>query len=274
MGERRGETRESSRRRPTPVGATPMRARVWLPEVGVFSAIDELAYHDARSTLWGWPGQSPVRWRDPYGRGVVPRGPDFLRLLGDAAFDNAADLRDFAVADYQAGNYTSAYFHGGLAFDMALIGVAAKALPAIVDAVAMAEGGGRSCKLGNSPRAGGARGTGARPANNGVSPPHGSPAHDARVRKIASSMKKNKWEDVRVNQQQVDAKGNVVGRNRPDVQGTHPETGQRVNIEIDTSESGSLRHQRVVPANDPDAVNTFIGIDGEGRPTSATTRRP
>ncbi|MEZ4264620.1 MAG: RHS repeat-associated core domain-containing protein [Polyangiaceae bacterium] len=125
-----------------------MRARVWLPEVGVFSAIDELAYHDARSTLWGWPGQSPVRWSDPYGRGVTPRGPDFLGLLGDAAFQNAADLRDFAVADYNAGNYTSAYFHGGLAFDMALIGVAAKALPAIVDAVAMTEGGGRSCKTG------------------------------------------------------------------------------------------------------------------------------
>ncbi len=91
-----------------------MRARVWLPEVGVFSAIDELAYHDARSTLWGWPGQSPVRWSDPYGRGVTPRGPDFLGLLGDAAFQNAADLRDFAVADYNAGNYTSAYFHGGV----------------------------------------------------------------------------------------------------------------------------------------------------------------
>ena len=45
-----------------------MRARVWLPEVGVFSAIDELAYHDARSTLCGWPGQSPVRWADLDGR--------------------------------------------------------------------------------------------------------------------------------------------------------------------------------------------------------------
>ncbi|MEZ4264615.1 MAG: hypothetical protein R3B36_36455 [Polyangiaceae bacterium] len=110
---------------------------MWLPEVGVFSAIDEFAYHDARSTL-GWLAFS-VRWRDPYGRGVVPRGPDFLRLLGDAAFDNAADLRDFAVADYQAGNYTSV-LPRGLAFDMALIGVAAKALPAIDDAVAMAEG--------------------------------------------------------------------------------------------------------------------------------------
>ena len=45
-----------------------MRARVWLPEVGVFSAIDELAFHSSRTTLWGWPGQSPVRWSDPSGR--------------------------------------------------------------------------------------------------------------------------------------------------------------------------------------------------------------
>ena len=51
-----------------------MRARVWLPEVGVFSAIDELAYHDARSTLWGWPGLSPVRWADPSGRHQPPGG--------------------------------------------------------------------------------------------------------------------------------------------------------------------------------------------------------
>ncbi|MEZ4264606.1 MAG: hypothetical protein R3B36_36410 [Polyangiaceae bacterium] len=41
---------------------------MWLPEVGVFSAIDELAYHDATSTLWGWPGQSPYRYSDPSGR--------------------------------------------------------------------------------------------------------------------------------------------------------------------------------------------------------------
>jgi hypothetical protein len=36
--------------------------------LGVFLSIDEFAYHDARSTLWGWPGQNPYRWRDPTGR--------------------------------------------------------------------------------------------------------------------------------------------------------------------------------------------------------------
>jgi len=45
-----------------------MRARQWVPELGSFLSIDEFAFHDARSTLWGWPRQNPIRWRDPSGR--------------------------------------------------------------------------------------------------------------------------------------------------------------------------------------------------------------
>jgi len=45
-----------------------MRARWWSPRLGVFLSMDALRYHDARSTLWGWPGQNPVRWSDPSGR--------------------------------------------------------------------------------------------------------------------------------------------------------------------------------------------------------------
>jgi RHS repeat-associated protein len=53
-----------------------MRAREWSPELGSFVVIDEYAYQDPHSTLWGWPGQNPLRWRDPTGRfypvGFVP----------------------------------------------------------------------------------------------------------------------------------------------------------------------------------------------------------
>jgi len=31
-------------------------------------AVDEFAFHDARATLWAWPGQNPTRYRDPSGR--------------------------------------------------------------------------------------------------------------------------------------------------------------------------------------------------------------
>ncbi|MEZ4262454.1 MAG: hypothetical protein R3B36_25450 [Polyangiaceae bacterium] len=45
-----------------------MRAREWVPELGGFGSVDELAFWDARTTLWGWPGMSAVRLRDPSGR--------------------------------------------------------------------------------------------------------------------------------------------------------------------------------------------------------------
>jgi len=45
-----------------------MRARVWAPELGTFLSIDEYRYHHSTSTLWGWPGQNPIRWSDPDGR--------------------------------------------------------------------------------------------------------------------------------------------------------------------------------------------------------------
>jgi RHS repeat-associated protein len=44
-----------------------MRARWWSPQLGVFVSVDQFAYHDPNSTLWGWGGQSPLRWNDPSG---------------------------------------------------------------------------------------------------------------------------------------------------------------------------------------------------------------
>jgi Domain of unknown function (DUF4258) len=31
----------------------------------------EFPFHDRRSTLWGWPGQNPLKWSDPSGRNPV-----------------------------------------------------------------------------------------------------------------------------------------------------------------------------------------------------------
>ncbi|MCA9639422.1 MAG: hypothetical protein KC492_01980, partial [Myxococcales bacterium] len=54
-----------------------MRAREWVPEAAVFVAVDEYAFHARETTLWGWPGQSAIRFRDPYGRGFCDRFPWF-----------------------------------------------------------------------------------------------------------------------------------------------------------------------------------------------------
>jgi RHS repeat-associated protein len=45
------------------------RARMWSPKLGTFLSVDEFAFHDQHSTLWGWPGQNSIRWGDPFGRG-------------------------------------------------------------------------------------------------------------------------------------------------------------------------------------------------------------
>jgi RHS repeat-associated protein len=55
---------------PVAGGTYDVRARQWSPELGVFLSIDEFQYQDAKSTLWGWPNQSPIRFEDPSGRGV------------------------------------------------------------------------------------------------------------------------------------------------------------------------------------------------------------
>jgi RHS repeat-associated protein len=48
-------------------GVYDMRARWWSPQMGAFLSVDEFGYHDANSTLWGWGGQNPLKWKDPSG---------------------------------------------------------------------------------------------------------------------------------------------------------------------------------------------------------------
>jgi RHS repeat-associated protein len=61
-----------------------MRARWWWPQGGVFVSVDDFAYQDSRSTLWGWPGQNPMRFSDPSGH--------IWWIVGGAALGAAADL--------------------------------------------------------------------------------------------------------------------------------------------------------------------------------------
>jgi RHS repeat-associated protein len=56
-------------------GTYDVRARQWNPELGLFLSIDEYKFHDRKSTLWSWPGMSPVRLMDPSGR--TPLLPPF-----------------------------------------------------------------------------------------------------------------------------------------------------------------------------------------------------
>jgi len=112
-------------------------------------------------------------------------------------------------------------------------------------------------------------------SNQGVAPQHGSKVHNDNIERVAARMKKLGYREIRKNQQQQDAPGTTVGTNRPDVSGINPKTGQRINIEYDTVPAASRGHQKVVPNNDPNSVDTFVVIDpqtGKPLPGSVTVR--
>jgi len=98
-------------------------------------------------------------------------------------------------------------------------------------------------------------------ANEGDSPQHGKADHDAAVNKEVKRMQDAGHKDIRKNQAQVNAKGEKVGNNRPDVQGTNTKTGKREIVEIDRTQKKADKHNKVIKKNDPDAEIINIIID-------------
>ncbi|MDB4935211.1 MAG: hypothetical protein JWP87_2183, partial [Labilithrix sp.] len=95
---------------PVAGGTYDVRARQWSPELGVFLSVDEFRYLRVGGTLWGWPGQNPVRFRDPHGRyavgpavaaGTAVGGPAVgLFILGGAAAAWAGAAIAHDIYDY------------------------------------------------------------------------------------------------------------------------------------------------------------------------------
>ena len=57
-------------------GSYDFRNRIWDPGLGAFLSPDEFVFHTATGTVWSWPGQNPVLYRDSTGRfwdQVLPR---------------------------------------------------------------------------------------------------------------------------------------------------------------------------------------------------------
>ncbi len=86
--------------------------------------------------------------------------------------------------------------------------------------------------------------------NNGNGGRHGGEAHDAaidnEVRRLQGDANVT---NIRKNQQQVDANGNKVGTNRPDVQ--YDKDGCHHCVEFDTKPASGARHQDTIQTNDP-----------------------
>ena len=88
-------------------------------------------------------------------------------------------------------------------------------------------------------------------ANNGDAAKHGNDDHDTAIDEQVQELIDAGYTDVRKNQQQVDADGNKVGTNRPDVQGTNPKTKQREYWEFDHNAKNSKAHEETIQSNDP-----------------------
>jgi flagellar basal body rod protein FlgB len=100
-------------------------------------------------------------------------------------------------------------------------------------------------------------------ANGGNAPPHGGTGHNQTLDDHIKILQQTDGvTNIRKNQQQVDANGNRVRTNRPDIQ--YDQNNVHYNVEFDTSSKGSANHQTRVTANDPNARSTFWEIDGNG----------
>ena len=107
-------------------------------------------------------------------------------------------------------------------------------------------------------------------ANGGNAPRHGGFHHNRVIDEHIECLKKDiTIKNIRKNQQQVDNKGNVVGKNRPDIQ--FDKGYIHYTIEYDTTEKGSLKHQKQSPVNDPSARHTFWRIESDGGKITGTS---
>jgi RHS repeat-associated protein len=97
--------------------------------------------------------------------------------------------------------------------------------------------------------------------NGGNAKPHGGKKHNDAIDECIKKLKESGGNsNIRKNQKQVDASGNTVGNNRPDIQ-YDDENGVHHNIEFDYSTKHSVRHKRTIESNDGQSDNIFIIIN-------------
>jgi len=216
------------------------KARLYSPTLGRFLQADPIGYAD-QINLYAYVGDDPVNASDPTGTITWQEASNLLNgTLEVAAGSLLLVAGDAAAGAVEVGS-------GGLATPVAVPVAAA----ATVTGAALIGDGARRIGSVLQNRA-------APPGNGGTTTrPHGSPEHDSAVNREVQKMKDQGYRDVRKNQAQVDARGNKVGSNRPDVQGTNPRTGQREHVEVDRDPNRGAQHQRDIMKNDSSAVCTL-----------------
>ena len=209
-------------------GLYDFRNRVWSPELGAFLSPDEFGYLTGTGSLWSWPGQNPIRWRDPSGRDPYGEG------LADALYFGNMEDPGYAYSVSEQG-------HGAGAFAgfLAVLGFAAT--PALETGVAMGLQRGLMSSQGSvrvlarvaATAIGGARACGdpGYSGGGGAAPSIGS--------KVARQMAPRGWTPEAIARaigagQRIPAVNKATGNAA--MRFVHPETGRSVVVDLATNE--------------------------------------
>lgn len=235
-----------------------------------WNTVDPLCEKYYNVTPYVYCLNNPIRLIDPDGREVAQPdgGKGFkqvgicamiggtLMIVGGAAYSVVTEGGGFVAGGGQLMSAGYATIKAGLATYSA--GVAIDACKNISEAnLKLSSSTTSSCSQSKSLPTTNSKNRKVEP-NQGNASQHGGPNHDSEIKKMINKLKKIKGNhNFRKNQRQVDADGNNVGKNRPDIQ-YDDANGVHHNIEIDNNPTQSLRHQRTINTNDPNSVNEFI----------------
>ena len=255
-------------------------ARFYDPEGVTFLQQDPLLEKYFRIGAYNYCAGNPIRFSDKKGQSIKDAVAGFMAGISSNVSGNSALRDSYTPANsshYNTGlaaaDATSFVARGAavIAGAVAVIGggtvagggtvfsggtAAAAAIPAgaaISDAGILAIGMGVTMMSNANRNAsqGYNRGKGPK-ANNGESKPHGNSDHNAKIDEKINSIRGEKATDIRKNQIQVNAAGERVGNNRPDVQ--YNKDGKHYNYEVDRSATNNAAHEQVIKSNDPGSI--------------------